>query len=243
MSLVRPGHSPLHLPAQARDVFDVTGAGDTVCALLACGLAAGLDLATTTHLANVAAGIVVGKLGTAVVSNDELARAVGDAGGAGLKGVVTEAELLAEVDAARRRGQRLVMTNGCFDLLHVGHLRYLEAAAALGDRLIVAVNSDASVKRLKGPSRPVNDTATRMEVLAGLRAVDWVTVFEEDTPQRLISAVAPDVLVKGGDYTVAQIAGASEVLARGGQVLTLPFHDGHSTSGLIAALERAGETS
>lgn len=243
MSLVRPGHSPLHLPAQARDVFDVTGAGDTVCALLACGLAAGLDLATTTHLANVAAGIVVGKLGTAVVSNDELADAVGDAGGADLKGVVTEAELLAEVDAARRHGQRLVMTNGCFDLLHVGHLRYLEAAAALGDRLIVAVNSDASVKRLKGPSRPVNDTATRMEVLAGLRAVDWVTVFEEDTPQRLIAAVAPDVLVKGGDYTVAQIAGASEVLARGGQVLTLPFHDGHSTTGLIAALERAGETS
>ena len=121
--------------------------------------------------------------------------------------------------------------------------RLTRRSTALGDRLIVAVNSDASVKRLKGPSRPVNDTATRMEVLAGLRAVDWVTVFEEDTPQRLIAAVAPDVLVKGGDYTVAQIAGASEVLARGGQVLTLPFHDGHSTTGLIAALERAGETS
>lgn len=241
MSLVRPGFSPLHLPAQARDVFDVTGAGDTVCALLACGLAAGLDLPTATALANIAAGIVVGKLGTAVVSNEELTAATRPAEGAVLKGVLTEAQLLAEVAMARSRGQRIVMTNGCFDLLHVGHLRYLEAAAALGDRLIVAVNTDASVKRLKGPSRPINSTATRMEVLAGLRAVDWVTAFEEDTPQRLIAAVGPDVLVKGGDYTVDQIAGAAEVLARGGRVLTLPFHEGHSTTGLIAALGQGGD--
>lgn len=242
MSLVRPGHSPLHLPAQARDVFDVTGAGDTVCALLACGLAAGLDWPTATALANIAAGIVVGKLGTAVVSNDELAAATEPSLGTTRKGVLTEAQLIAEVAMARSRGQRVVMTNGCFDLLHVGHLRYLEDAAALGDRLVVAVNTDDSVRRLKGPSRPVNNTASRMEVLAGLRAVDWVIPFAEDTPERLIAAVAPDVLVKGGDYRIDQIAGASAVLARGGQVLTLAFHDGHSTTGLIAALERTGNS-
>ena len=241
MSLVRPGFAPLHLPAQARDVFDVTGAGDTVCALLACGLAAGLDWPTATALANIAAGIVVGKLGTAVVSNEELANAVRPSVGAVSKGVLTEAQLLTEVAMARSRGQRIVMTNGCFDLLHVGHLRYLEAAAALGDRLIVAVNTDASVKRLKGPARPVNSTVTRMEVLAGLRAVDWVTAFDEDTPQRLIAAVGPDVLVKGGDYRVDQIAGGADVLARGGRVLTLPFHEGHSTTALLAALTQLGD--
>lgn len=239
MSLIRPGHAPLHLPAQARDVFDVTGAGDTVCALLGCGLASGLDMPTATALANVAAGLVVGKLGTAVVSNDDLAVAVGDAPASARFGVLDELQLLAEVAAARSCGQRIVMTNGCFDLLHAGHLRYLEAAATLGDRLLVAVNTDESVRRLKGPSRPVNSTATRMELLAGLRAVDWVTSFGEDTPLRLINTVAPDVLVKGGDYVPGNIVGAREVLARGGKVLTLPFHAGHSTTALIAAIGRS----
>jgi D-beta-D-heptose 7-phosphate kinase/D-beta-D-heptose 1-phosphate adenosyltransferase len=131
------------------------------------------------------------------------------------------------------------MTNGVFDILHAGHLRYLEAAAALGDRLLVAVNSDESVQRLKGPTRPVNALAMRMELLAGLRAVDWVTSFGEDTPLRLIAAMKPDVLVKGGDYQVENIVGAREVMARGGQVLALPFHEGHSTTTLIAAMGRS----
>lgn len=232
MSLIRADDAPLHLKAQARDVYDVTGAGDTVCAIAACALAAGSDLPTATMLANVAAGLVVGKLGTAVVSNDELLAAVHPRR---RPPTHDEAALMNAVAAARAQGQRIVMTNGCFDILHAGHVRYLEDAAALGDRLVVAVNTDASVRRLKGPTRPVNSLAQRLEVLAGLRAVDWVVAFDEDTPRRLIKAVAPDILVKGGDYRIEDIAGADEVLARGGQVLTLPFHEGLSTTRIIDA--------
>ena len=243
MSLVRADGEPLHLGAQARDVFDVTGAGDTVCAVVASALAAGSDLATATMLANAAAGLVVGKLGTAVVSNAELMAAVGTAPGddAAAPAMLDEAQLLQQVAAARARGLRVVMTNGCFDILHAGHVRYLEQAAALGDRLLVAVNSDASVRRLKGPTRPVNDLRQRLEVLAGLRVVDWVVPFEEDTPQRLIAAVGPDVLVKGGDYRIADIAGGDDVLRRGGKVLTLPYHDGLSTTRIIDAARKAQE--
>jgi D-beta-D-heptose 7-phosphate kinase/D-beta-D-heptose 1-phosphate adenosyltransferase len=234
MSLICQGQAPLHLPARARDVYDVTGAGDTVCALLACGLAAGLELAQATRLANVAAGVVVGKLGTAVVSNTELVAAL-EPDVTRRPAVLTRAALLAEIAQARRRNERIVMTNGCFDLLHAGHVRYLNAAAGLGSRLLVAVNSDASVQRLKGPTRPINPLHARMEVLAGLRSVDWVTSFEEDTPQDLIELVAPDVLVKGEDYATENIVGAAAVLARGGQVLTLPYHSGYSSTRLIAA--------
>lgn len=230
MSLLRADAPPLHLKARARDVYDVTGAGDTVCAIVACALAAGSDLPTATMLANVAAGLVVAKLGTAVVGNDELLAAVYPRRPSPTR---DEAALRDEVAAARARGERLVMTNGCFDILHAGHVRYLEDAAALGDRLIVAVNTDASVRRLKGPTRPVNPLAQRLEVLAGLRAVDWVVPFDEDTPQRLIAAIGPDVLVKGGDYRIADIAGAEDVLRRGGQVLTLPYHDGLSTTRIL----------
>ncbi len=238
MSLLRPDAPPLHLQAQARDVFDVTGAGDTVCAIVACALAAGSDLATATQLANLAAGLVVGKLGTAVVSNAELLAAVDPR-----RRPVAHDEhtLLAEITAARGRGERIVMTNGCFDILHAGHVRYLNDAAALGDRLIVAVNTDDSVRRLKGPTRPVNALAQRLEVLSGLRSVDWVVAFDEDTPLRLVTAVAPDVLVKGGDYRIADIVGADVVLARGGEVMTLPFHDGLSTTRIIDAA-RGGST-
>lgn len=240
MSLVRAEGEPLHLDAQARDVFDVTGAGDTVCAIAACALASGSDLVTATILANAAAGLVVGKLGTAVVSNAELLAAV-EPGAAAVPSVHDEAELLREVAAARARGQRIVMTNGCFDILHAGHVRYLEQAAALGDRLIVAVNSDASVRRLKGASRPVNPLQHRLEVLAGLRVVDWVVPFEEDTPARLIAAVGPDVLVKGGDYRIGDIAGADDVLRRGGRVLTLPYHAGLSTTRILESARDAEE--
>lgn len=232
MSLLEAGRAPLHLPTQAREVFDVTGAGDTVIATLAAALAAGSPLATACRLANAAAGVVVGKLGTATVSREELVRAANPQRGA-VDGVLDEAELLERVALAKQQGRRIVMTNGCFDILHVGHVRYLQAARALGDLLIVAVNTDDSVKRLKGPSRPLNSTADRMALLAALQCVDWVAPFAEDTPARLIEAVLPDVLVKGGDYTVEQIAGHEAVLAHGGEVRLLTFHDGYSTTRLI----------
>ena len=141
------------------------------------------------------------------------------------------------VTEVRQRGEKVVMTNGCFDVLHAGHVAYLEEAKSLGDRLIVAVNDDDSVRRLKGESRPINDLADRMSVLAGLAAVDWVVPFSEDTPARLISAVLPDILVKGGDYAIADIAGARDVLENGGEVRTLAFHEGRSSSRIIDSLK------
>ena len=233
MSLVSRAGEALHLAAVARDVYDVTGAGDTVCAALAWAMARGASLSGAVELANTAAGIAVGKLGTSVVTRTELEAARGARRNASQTLPGLDA-LLAEVAAARRMGQRIVMTNGCFDILHVGHVRYLEQAAALGDRLIVAVNTDASVQRLKGPDRPVNTLNDRMEVLQRLASVDWVIAFDEDTPRDLIAAVQPDILVKGGDYEPSAIVGAREVLAAGGQVLTLPFHAGHSTTAVLA---------
>ena len=226
------GGAPLHLPALAREVFDVTGAGDTVIASFAAALACGTSMADCARLANVAAGIVVGKLGTATVSREELGAALAPPMPR-KAGVLSEASLLPLLAAAKARGETLVMTNGCFDILHVGHLRYLQAARSLGDALIVAVNTDASVKRLKGESRPLNGTEDRMAMLAGLACVDYVVPFSEDTPARLIEAVLPDLLVKGGDYAPEQIAGYEAVTANGGKVLALDFHDGYSTTRLI----------
>jgi D-beta-D-heptose 7-phosphate kinase/D-beta-D-heptose 1-phosphate adenosyltransferase len=224
------------VPTAAREVFDVTGAGDTVIATLAAALAAGTPLAQACRLANAAAGVVVGKLGTATVSPAELRRALSGAGAPG--GVVDEETLLAAVAAARAAGRRIVMTNGVFDVLHVGHARYLEDARRLGDLLIVAVNDDDSVKRLKGPARPLNRLADRMALLAALRCVDHVVAFSEDTPARLIGRVLPDLLVKGGDYRPEQIAGYDAVTAHGGRVLVLSFHDGYSTTSLIDRAQR-----
>lgn len=237
MSLIVPGQEPLHVPTEAREVYDVTGAGDTVIATLAAALAAGSTLARACRLANTAAGIVVGKLGTATVTPAELRHALR---GLGLPegGVVDEDALLAAVAAARGAGKRVVMTNGVFDVLHVGHARYLEDARRLGDLLIVAVNDDDSVRRLKGPTRPLNRVADRMALLAALRSVDFVVPFAEDTPARLIGRVLPDLLVKGGDYRPEAIAGHDAVTAAGGRVLVLPFHDGYSTTGLIDKARR-----
>jgi D-beta-D-heptose 7-phosphate kinase / D-beta-D-heptose 1-phosphate adenosyltransferase len=232
LSLLRGSQPPLHLPAAAREVFDVTGAGDTVIATLAAALAAGLELPEACRLANLAAGIVVGKLGTASVSVAELDAALHPQGFDAA--VLGEAALLARVAAEKQKGRRIVMTNGCFDLLHVGHVKYLEAARNLGDLLIVAVNDDDSVRRLKGPTRPVNPCADRMRVLASLRSVDCVVPFSEDTPARLIGAVLPDLLVKGGDYRPEQIAGFDAVTANGGEVVVLDFHAGYSTTGMLA---------
>lgn len=238
MTLLTRGEPPLHLPTRAQEVYDVTGAGDTVVATLGAALAAQRPLAEAVALANAAAGIVVAKLGTATVSRDELQQALrADAGQPCRRGALAEPQLLEQIATARERGERLVMTNGCFDILHPGHVDVLERARALGDRLIVAVNDDASVRRLKGSTRPVNSLPSRMRMLSALGCVDWVVAFAEDTPERLICRLLPDVLVKGGDYTEPQIAGAACVRAAGGSVRVLDFVPGHSTTDLIHRIQ------
>ncbi|MGB2078986.1 MAG: bifunctional D-glycero-beta-D-manno-heptose-7-phosphate kinase/D-glycero-beta-D-manno-heptose 1-phosphate adenylyltransferase HldE [Vibrio sp.] len=236
MSLIQRGQKPFHLPTLAKEVFDVTGAGDTVISVLAASVAAGKPLDESCALANAAAGVVVGKLGTSTLSTIELAEAVHGSKDTDF-GVMTEDALLQAVKQARACGEKIVMTNGCFDILHAGHVSYLNHAAELGTRLIVAVNTDDSVKRLKGPGRPVNSTDRRMAVLAGLGAVDWVVPFDEDTPQRLIATVLPDILVKGGDYKIEEIAGGEEVIAAGGEVRVLNFENGCSTTEIIKAIQ------
>ena len=235
MTLLQPGKAPLHLPTQAQEVFDVTGAGDTVIGVLAATLAAGDSLEEACFMANAAAGVVVGKLGTSTVSPVELENAIHARPEEGF-GIMNEAQLKIAVEQARKRGEKVVMTNGVFDILHAGHVSYLANARKLGDRLIVAVNSDASTKRLKGSSRPVNPLVNRMIVLGALEAVDWVVAFEEDTPQRLIASVLPDLLVKGGDYKPEDIAGSKEVWANGGDVRVLNFEDGISTTNIIKTI-------
>ena len=223
------------IAARRVDVFDETGAGDTVAAGIAAGLAAGLSVRDSAALANLAAGIVVTKSGTAAATVAELRRAI--TGG----GVVPRGELEHIVADARRAGERIVFTNGCFDILHAGHVAYLAEARALGDRLIVAVNDDASVGRLKGPGRPVNPLAQRQAVLAALSSVDWVVAFDEDTPEALLASLRPDVLVKGGDYTVDRVVGADLVRGYGGAVKVVGRIDGASTSSVLAALARRRE--
>ena len=235
MLLVESGGQPLFLSTQAREVYDVTGAGDTVIATLAAALASGQGLAAAAALANLAAGLVVRKIGVATVTPGELSAALHQRGQGG-RGLVDLDALLALVEEARSRGERVIMTNGCFDVLHAGHVAYLEEAKSLGDRLIVAVNDDDSVRRLKGESRPINALEDRMLVLAGLAAVDWVVPFAEDTPGKLIGAVLPDVLVKGGDYEPEEIVGAKDVLEHGGEVRVLAFRDGHSSTRIIDRL-------
>ncbi|MGL9760145.1 MAG: bifunctional D-glycero-beta-D-manno-heptose-7-phosphate kinase/D-glycero-beta-D-manno-heptose 1-phosphate adenylyltransferase HldE [Symbiopectobacterium sp.] len=236
MTLLQPGKAPLNLPTQAHEVYDVTGAGDTVIGVLAVALAAGNSLEDACFLANAAAGVVVGKLGTSTVTPIELENAIRGRAYSGF-GVMDEAQLKAAVALARQRGEKIVMTNGVFDILHSGHIAYLANARKLGDRLIVAVNSDNSTSRLKGPTRPLNTLAQRMVVLSALGAVDWVVPFEEDTPQRLIAGILPDILVKGGDYKPEDIAGSKEVWANGGDVQVLNFEDGCSTTNIINAIK------
>lgn len=239
MTLIRPGYPELHLPARAREVFDVTGAGDTVIAILAAALGAGETLPDAVAMANTGAGIVVGKLGTASVSLPELRNAIGIERGS-QQGVVSEEQLMGAVKAARARGERIVFTNGCFDIIHAGHVGYLDKARQMGDRLIVAVNGDASVTRLKGEGRPINPCRRRMAVLAGLSAVDWVVPFEDDTPERLLGLLKPDILVKGGDYTRDQVVGWEVVAAYGGQVAVLDFLDDCSTTAIVGKIQGGG---
>jgi D-beta-D-heptose 7-phosphate kinase/D-beta-D-heptose 1-phosphate adenosyltransferase len=234
IALVRPGKRFI-APALARQVFDVSGAGDTVIAVLALCLASGLDAETAVELANVAAGIVVGKVGTVPVEKHELLAALSPAIALHAEDkVVSRQELVTRIALWRANGERVVFTNGCFDLLHVGHITLLEQAHRFGDRLIVAINSDASVSGLKGPSRPIVGERERARVLAALAAVDAVVVFSEPTPMELILATRPDVIVKGGDYEVDTVVGAAEVQSWGGQVKIVPIVEGYSTTRLIA---------
>lgn len=240
MTLLQKGQAPLHLPAHAREVYDVTGAGDTVISVLASALASGSSIENATRLSNIASGIVVGKLGTATVNLAELRRAV-LAETATESDVLSEEQMMLTIEDARAHGESIVLTNGCFDILHPGHVAYLKQARKLGDRLIVAVNSDASVSRLKGPERPINHLQHRMEVLAGLESVDWVVAFEEDTPERIISKLLPDLLVKGGDYKAEDVAGGTQVINNGGAVQILNFEDGYSTSKIINSIKKAND--
>jgi D-beta-D-heptose 7-phosphate kinase/D-beta-D-heptose 1-phosphate adenosyltransferase len=236
MVAIVDGQEPVFQPARVREVFDVTGAGDTVIATLAAGIAAGRSLADAAALANLAAGIVVRKIGVATATASEIRLALHEQGLGG-RGLLSPDEAPLVAAEARARGERIVMTNGCFDILHTGHVAYLEEAKMLGNRLIVAVNDDASVARLKGADRPVNPLEDRMAVLAGLASVDWVVPFAEDTPAELIGRVVPDVLVKGGDYQPDEIAGADVVRANGGSVEVLTFREGRSTTSIIEALK------
>mgnify|MGYP000004655057 CR=1 FL=1 len=232
MTLLQQDQPALHLPTQAQEVFDVTGAGDTVISVMAASLAAGRDLAEATICSNLAAGVVVGKLGTATASAAELRTALRQQQPLE-RGVVDEAQLLKLVKDAQEHGETVVMTNGCFDILHPGHVSYLQQAGKLGERLIIAVNDDASVRKLKGAGRPINTVQRRMAVLAALECVDWVVPFSGETPERLICKVLPDLLVKGGDYRPEDIAGGRCVTDNGGEVRILDFIEGHSTSDII----------
>jgi D-beta-D-heptose 7-phosphate kinase/D-beta-D-heptose 1-phosphate adenosyltransferase len=222
-----------HLPAAAVDVFDVTGAGDTAAAVLGITRALNWPMLEAVRLANLAAGIVVGKSGTATVSSPELALAAESGVD---RGIMTSEQLVEAVDRAKASGEKIVFTNGCFDILHAGHVAYLAEAKALGDRLIVAVNDDASVTRLKGKGRPVNPLDARLKVLAGLRSVDWLVSFSEDTPESLLSMLAPDLLVKGGDYGADEVVGADLVRSAGGEVKVLSLVEDCSTSAIIDRL-------
>jgi len=239
MTLIREAHPPVHFPTRAREVFDVTGAGDTVISVLAAALAAGQPMDAATGLANLAAGIAVSKLGAVAVTAEDMQVAISSHQQpkfVSASKMLDETSLLDIIHRAKALGERIVFTNGCFDILHAGHVRYLEQARCLGDRLLIAVNDDASVSDLKGDSRPINNLQQRMTVLAALESVDWVVSFSESTPARLISELLPDVLVKGGDYQPDEIAGADSVRENGGEIIVLDFHEGHSTTRIINSI-------
>ena len=227
--------TPLEVPARRVDVFDVTGAGDTVAATLAASIAGGLDVRPATRLANLAASIAVTRTGTVAVTAPEL-RALAEREQRSDRGLLQTNQLLEFAQRARATDQKIVFTNGCFDILHAGHVAYLQEARALGDRLVVAINSDASVTRLKGEGRPVNSLERRAQVLAALSAVDWVVSFSEDTPEDLLRALKPDVLVKGGDYTTDTVVGAEIVRDYGGEVFVLTLVDNLSTTSIVNRL-------
>ena len=232
MTLIQKNGEERHYPARTREVYDTSGAGDTVIGTLAAALGAGSTMEDAVALANIAAGIVVSHFGVASVSGPQL-RAEVDPEVPVDQGKMTHEQLRVAVDLARTRGERVVFTNGCFDILHAGHVDYLTEARQEGDRLVVAINSDESVYRLKGDDRPINSLERRMTTVAGLACVDWVVAFDEDTPEALLESVLPDVLVKGGDYEIDQVVGAKIVKQAGGQVKVLSLLEDCSTSAIV----------
>lgn len=236
MILVDKRKKLTYIPSEKKEVFDVTGAGDTVLAYLAAGLAQSFDLIEILKMANIAAGIQVSKTGTSPVSLHEVQEELHKR----IRKQTDRKIIPLEAVAEYRMGIRgsLVFTNGCFDILHIGHIDYLRKASQLGSKLMVGINSDASVKRLKGASRPINNERQRSEVIAALEFVDYVVIFEEDTPYRLIKAVIPDILVKGGDYMIEDIVGRDIVVQNGGKVVTIPLVEGISTTGMIKKIEK-----
>ncbi|PCI40170.1 MAG: bifunctional heptose 7-phosphate kinase/heptose 1-phosphate adenyltransferase [Thiotrichales bacterium] len=233
IDLIRKDKKTLRFKSMAEEVFDVTGAGDTVLSVLALSLSAGIDIEHAVQVANLAAACVVKKFGTATISIKELHRVLELNKVFPEENVLSREQLLQCVVQTKAAREKIVFTNGCFDILHFGHIKYLQQAKQLGDRLIIGVNDDASVKKLKGPSRPINSLEHRMQTIAALQCVDWVVSFSEDTPFNLINAIKPDVLVKGGDYTPDAVVGADVVKQNGGEVKILEFVEGYSTSNII----------
>jgi len=233
MSLFLRGGETVHIPTVAREVYDVTGAGDTVLAVLGLALACGRDYADAAQLANVAAGIAVGKVGTSTVSPAEIIDAVGHGHRDSETKIKNLDVLAAIVETEKAKGKKVVFTNGCFDLLHAGHVKYLQKARSFGDLLVLGLNSDASVRRLKGDKRPLINEAERGHILSALDCVDYVVIFHEDTPLKLIETLKPAVLVKGGDYTPDSVVGKEIVESYGGRVELVEFVDGKSTTNII----------
>ncbi|MDO9069156.1 MAG: D-glycero-beta-D-manno-heptose-7-phosphate kinase [Deltaproteobacteria bacterium] len=233
MSLFSRDGDVVHIPTVAREVFDVSGAGDTVLAALAVGVASGLTMAEAARLANIAAGIAVGKLGTSIVTPQEIIDAVAMTHRDSDYKIKTLDVLTSLIAAEKVRGRRIVFTNGCFDLLHAGHVKYLQKARSLGDILVLGLNSDSSVRRLKGEKRPLIAEEERAHILAALDCIDYVTIFDEDTPLNIITSLKPDILAKGGDYTLDGVVGKDFVESYGGRVELVSFVDGKSTSNII----------
>jgi D-beta-D-heptose 7-phosphate kinase/D-beta-D-heptose 1-phosphate adenosyltransferase len=226
--------------ARPRQVYDITGAGDMVMAVLGMALAAGADYDLAIRLANVAAGLEVEKIGVATVTRDEVLQDLWQSSARnGSAKVLSRADLVRAIGPRRAQGQRIAFTNGCFDVLHAGHVQYLHEARAQADVLVVGLNSDAGVKALKGPGRPINDVDARSTVLAGLEAVDYLAVFDELTPLELIRAIRPDVLVKGADYQASEVVGADFVAAYGGRLHLAGLREGCSTTGVLKRLGAA----
>lgn len=235
MVLIQKNKSVLHHKSVAHEVFDVTGAGDTVIAVLAASIASNIPLEIAILLANTAAGLVVEKLGTATITTDEINKNLNGKGN--LLAISDKNKALEIINKAKDRGERIIMTNGCFDIIHTGHVRYLSRAKSLGNFLVIAVNDDDSVKRLKGSDRPINSLENRVTVLSALASVNLIVPFGEDTPEKLIRFLKPDTLVKGGDYKEEQIAGAKSVRKSGGDVIIIPLEEGYSTSRILEKMK------
>jgi len=233
MSLFTADGPVRHLPTEAREVFDVSGAGDTVVAMIGAALAARVELAEAAKLANMAAGIVVGKLGTSTVTPAEILNEYSRRFNPSEGKILPRKELALLLEPLRRAGKNMVFTNGCFDLLHAGHVKYLQQARGLGDLLVLGLNSDSSIRRLKGEKRPLLEESERAQILAALDCIDYLTIFDEDTPLELLQLLQPKILVKGGDYRPEDVVGKELVESYGGRVELIQFVDGKSTTNII----------